>query len=142
MNYLLDTCVLSELGKQRPNTGVVDWLEMQNPQSLYISQVTKAELEAGQIKLRVKDAARADKLATWINAMAMRFADQTLPTDTAVWSIWSQLCGAADARGASIAPLDGLLMATAQQHGLTVVTRNVADFVAYPQVLNPWTAVA
>ena len=139
MNYLLDTCVLSEFGKPRPDAGVMDWIKKQNPQSLFVSEVTVAELVAGEVKLRAKDADRADKLSTWIDAMTMRFADNTLGVDTAVWAIWSQLSGTADAQGKSIAPLDALLMATAQRHGLTVVTRNVADFGAYPQVLNPWS---
>jgi toxin FitB len=138
MNYLLDTCVLSELGRPRPHAVVVAWLAQQNPQHLFISQVTVAELQSGEVKLRWKDAERADKLAAWINGVLLRFADQTLPTDHAVWAIWAQLCGTADAQGKSIAPLDGLLMATAQQHGLTVVTRNVSDFSAYSHVFNPW----
>ena len=142
MNYLLDTCVLSEFGKPRPDAGVSDWIKKQNPQGFFVSEMTVAELAAGEIKLRAKDAARADRLATWIDVMTMRFAGNTLGVDTAVWAIWSQLSGAADAQGKSIAPLDALLMATAQRHGLTVVTRNVADFGAYPLVLNPWSVAA
>ena len=57
-------------------------------------------------------------------------------------TFWFQLSGTANTQGKSIAPLDALLMATAQRHGLTVVTRNVADFGAYPLVLNPWSVAA
>ena len=102
MNYFLDTCVLSEFGKPRPDAGVTDWIKKQNPRGLFVSEVTVAELAAGEVKLRAKDPARADKLATWIDAMTMRFADNTLGVDTAVWAICSQLSGAADAQGKSI----------------------------------------
>lgn len=138
MSYLLDTCVVSEFGRLRPDPGVVQWLGNQKPDALYISEVTVAELTAGLVKLRTKDPSRAKKVGDWLSGVLIRFAGNTLGTDESVWHVWAELSGAADAAGKTVTPLDGLLIATAQRYGLTVVTRNVSDFASYPQVFNPW----
>ena len=138
MSYLLDTCVVSEFGRPRPDPGVVQWLGQQKPDALYLSEVTVAELSAGLVKLRIKDPGRAQKLDVWLSGVLLRFAGNTLGTDESVWHVWAELSGTADAAGTTVAPLDGLLIATAQRYGLTVVTRNVSDFAIYPQVFNPW----
>ena len=138
MSFLLDTCLVSEFGRPRPDPGVVHWLGQQNPDALYISEVTVAELTAGLVKMRIKDPGRAKKLDDWLSDVLIRFAGNTLGTDKSVWHVWAELSGMADAAGKTMAPLDGLLIATAQLHGLTVVTRNVSDFTVCPRVLNPW----
>ena len=60
MSYLLDTCVVSEFGRPRPDPGVVQWLGQQKPDALYLSEVTVAELSAGLVKLRIKDPGRTN----------------------------------------------------------------------------------
>jgi hypothetical protein len=90
------------------------------------------------LKLQGKDARRARRLAQWLARLEQRFAERTLPLDRSVLRVWSQCCAQADLAGQRLATLDGLLMATAQCHGLTVVTRNVRDFVRYPRLFNPW----
>ena len=65
-------------------------------------------------------------------------AERTLALAQSVLRVWSQCCAQANLAGHRPATLDALLMATAQCHGLTVVTRNVRDFARYPPVLNPW----
>ena len=97
-----------------------------------------AELTAGLVKLRIKDPGRAKKVDDWLSGVLIRFAGNTLGTDESVWHVWAEFSGTADAAGKTMAPLDGLLIATAQRYGLTVVTRNVSDFTVYPQVFNPW----
>jgi len=67
-----------------------------------------------------------------------RFAGRILPLDAAALHVWAQIATSAELAGQPIPVLDGLLMATAQCHGLTVVTRNVQDFALYSQIFNPW----
>lgn len=140
MNALLDTCVLSEYAKREPHAGVIAWLDAQTESGLFISALSLAEIEKGIVKLAAKDgsAARAAHLTEWLGKLADRFSARTLPVDAAVWRVWAQQSAQAELEGQPISPLDGLLMATAQCHGLTVVTRNVVDFARYPQVFNPW----
>ncbi|MDP3796299.1 MAG: type II toxin-antitoxin system VapC family toxin [Polaromonas sp.] len=118
---------------------------MQPESGLFISSLSLAEIEKGILKLAgtnassgASNARRAEHLTVWLGKLTERFADRTLPVDAAVWRVWAQQAALAELQGQTIAPMDGLLMATAQCHGLTVVTRNVADFARYPQVFNPW----
>lgn len=138
MNTLLDTCVLSEYVKRSPDAGVIAWLDAQSEEGLFISALSLAEIEKGILKLAASNPARAERLTQWLAKLTHRFAGRTLPVDAAVWRVWAQQAAQAELQGQPIAPMDGLLMATAQCHGLTVVTRNVADFVRYSQVFNPW----
>ena len=140
MNALLDTCILSEYAKRAPHAAVITWLDAQTESGLFISALSLAEIEKGIFKLAATavHAKRAEKLTFWLGKLTERFAARTLPVDAAVWRVWAQQAAQAELDGQAIAPMDGLLMATAQCHGLTVVTRNVADFVRYPQVFNPW----
>ena len=138
MSWLLDTCVLSEWVKRAPQPSVIAWLDAQDETRLFISQLSLAELERGVIKLRAQDAARAQRLGLWLGKLQRRFADRSLPLDATTLRIWAQCSAEADLAGQRIAALDGLLIATAQQHGLTIVTRNVRDFARYGLVFNPW----
>ena len=138
MSWLLDTCVLSEYTRPAPSPTVIQWLDAQQEAQLFVSQLSLAELERGVIKLQAKDASRARRLGQWLSRLEQRFAERTLPLDRSVLRVWSQCCAQADLAGQRLATLDALLMATAQCHGLTVVTRHVRDFARYPLVLNPW----
>jgi len=139
VNALLDTCVLSEYAKRDPHAGVIAWLDAQTESGLFVSALSLAEIEKGIFKLAARDgAARAAHLTEWLGKLGDRFAARILRVDAAVWRVWAQQSAQAELEGQPISPLDGLLMATAQCHGLTVVTRNVADFARYPQVFNPW----
>ncbi|MGH8805908.1 MAG: type II toxin-antitoxin system VapC family toxin [Polaromonas sp.] len=138
MNALLDTCVLAEYVKRSPHLGVIEWLDAQPEPCLFISALSLAEIEKGILELAATDSERAERLTLWLARLTQRFADRTLPVTASVWRAWAQQAVQAELQGQTIAPMDGLLIATAQCHGLTVVTRNVADFARYPQVFNPW----
>jgi predicted nucleic acid-binding protein len=138
MSWLLDTCVLSEYAKKAPAPKVIDWLDEQDETSLFISAITLGEIEKGILKLRTSDLRRSQKLTAWLGKVEQRFAERILPLDTAALHVWAQITAHSELSGQPLAVIDGLLMATAQCHGLTVVTRNVQDFTAYPQVFNPW----
>lgn len=70
--------------------------------------------------------------------MKQRFAGRILSLDAAALHVWAQIAAHAELAGQPMPVMDGLLIATAQCHGLTVVTRNERDFAPYPQVVNPW----
>ncbi len=117
---------------------MIDWLDEQDETSLFISAITLGEIEKGILKLRTSDLRRSQKLTAWLGKVEQRFAERILPLDTAALHVWAQITAHSELSGQPLAVIDGLLMATAQCHGLTVVTRNVQDFTAYPQVFNPW----
>jgi toxin FitB len=138
MSWLLDTCALSEYAKKAPAPKVIAWLDEQDEASLFISVITLGEIEKGILKLRASDAAHSQKLTVWLGKVEQRFVGRILPLDAATFHVWAQLAASAELAGQPLPIMDGLIIATAQCHGLTVVTRNVQDFTQYPQILNPW----
>jgi predicted nucleic acid-binding protein len=139
MSWLLDTCVLSEYAKKSPASEVISWLDDQDETSLFISVISLGEIEKGILKLRTGDPRRSQKLTAWLGKVEQRFAGRILPLDATAFHVWAQITAHAEATGQSVPVIDSLIMATAQCHGLTVVTRNVQNFALYPQVFNPWT---
>jgi predicted nucleic acid-binding protein len=138
VSWLLDTCALSEYVRKAPATQVIAWLDEQDETSLYLSVISLGEIEKGILKLRAVDHRRSQKLTAWLGKVEQRFAGRILPLDAAALHAWAQLAAQADLAGRPLPVMDGLIMATAQCHGLTVVTRNVQDFAQFPQVFNPW----
>src|ERR1035437_5685703 len=136
MSWLLDTCALSEYARKTPAPKVIAWLDDQDESSLFISVITLGEIEKGILKLRPSDLRRSQNLTAWLGKVEQRFAGRILPLDAAALHAWAQIAAHAELAGHPIPVMDGLLMATAQCHGLTVVTRNVQDFTPYPQVFN------
>jgi toxin FitB len=138
VSWLLDTCALSEYVKKVPAPAVVQWLDEQDETSLFLSVVTIGEIEKGILKLRASDARRSQMLTAWLGKVEQRFAGRVLPLDAAALHAWAQFTAGAELAGRRLPVMDGLIMATAQCHGLTVVTRNTEDFRFYPQVFDPW----
>ena len=138
MSWLLDTCALSEYAKKTPATKVIAWLDEQDEASLFISVITLGEIEKGILKLRKADPRRSQKLTAWLGKVEQRFAGRILPLDAATLHVWAQIAAHTELAGQPTPVMDSLFMATAQCHGLTVVTRNVQDFAPYPQIFNPW----
>ena len=138
MSWLLDTCALSEYAKKAPAPEVIAWLDEQDEASLFISVISLGEIEKGILKLRASDRRRSQKLTAWLGKVEQRFAGRILPLDAAALHVWAQIAARSELAGQPLPVMDGLLMATAQCHGLTVVTRNVQDFALYPQIFNPW----
>ena len=130
--------MLSEYAKKIPAPKVIDWLDEQDEASLFISAITLGELEKGILKLRASDMRRSQKLAAWLDKVEQRFTGRILPLDAAALHVWAQIAAHTELAGHPLPVMDGLLMATAQCHGLTVVTHNVNDFAVYPLVFDPW----
>lgn len=138
MSWLLDTCTLSEYVRRTPAPRVIAWLDEQDESSLFLSVVSLGEIEKGILKLRTADPIRSQKLTAWLGQVEQRFAGRILGLDAAALHVWAQLAARSEMAGRHLPVLDGLIMATAQCHGLTVVTRNTQDFEPLAQVFNPW----
>lgn len=139
MTHLLDTNVVSEWTKPRPDPGVVAWLEEADEDRVFISVITLAELRHG-IE-RIAAGRRRKRLDEWLrDELPLRFEGRTLPVDGAVADAWGRLMARGEAAGRSISTMDGFIAATAAAHGLILVTRNVADFAGTVKaIVNPWT---
>ena len=138
MNYLLDTCVISELTRPKPNAQVVAWLQAQDPESLYISYLTIGELKKGIAK-RGGDA-RAKKLERWLMGTIFNmYQDRIIPISKDESLVWGSVCGNSEREGKKRPAIDSLIAATALAHQMTLVTRNVDDMagIGVP-ILNPF----
>ena len=138
MAWLLDTNVLSERRKPRPEPKVTAFYEAQPLKSLYISVVNIAEIRFG-IELQ-PDVARRAELHDWLTVkLRPAFAGRTLPVTEDILLKWRTLMEDGRKTGHTYSHPDLLLAATALQHGLTVVTRDRTDFdKAGVPVFNPW----
>jgi len=121
--FLLDTVVLSELRKQRRDTGVVAWVQSVAPLDLFLSAVTVGEIELGIEKQKSTNPAFANELGAWLELTLRVYGDRVLPLDVGVARRWGQLAARLGNKG-----LDLAIAATALEHGLTVATRNLAHF--------------
>lgn len=138
MMYVLDTNVVSELRKVstgKADANVTAWAASVDAAALFVSAITIMELETGVLLVERRDAAQGAMLRTWLAQHVLpEFTERVLPVDTAV----AQRCAKLHVPD-RCADRDALIAATALVHGMTVVTRNVADFVATGVALfNPW----
>jgi predicted nucleic acid-binding protein len=138
MMYVLDTNVVSELRKVRlgkADLNVAAWAQSVDAADLFVSAITILELELGVMSIERKDATQGALLRSWLEQhLIPEFSGRTLPVDTAV----AQRCArlhVPDKRSER----DALIAATALVHGMTVITRNVADFLPTGvAIINPW----
>lgn len=139
MSFLLDTNVISEWVKLRPNAGVIRWLADADEDEVFISVISIAEISRG-LELMPKGH-RRDGIAKWLSEdLPARFAGRILLVHLAVAQEWGATCKKAHGRGYTVSIMDGFLSATARIHDLTLVTRNTKDFQGLGlTLLNPWT---
>ncbi|ASG78258.1 type II toxin-antitoxin system VapC family toxin [Salmonella enterica] len=136
--YILDTNVVSELRKARTgkiDANVVAWAESMDASALFVSSITIMELELGILSVERRDAIQGSLLRSWLEQHVLpEFSGRTLSVDIAVALRCARL-HVPDKRGER----DALIAATALVHGMTVVTRNVADFEPTGvAIINPW----
>jgi hypothetical protein len=121
--YLLDTVVISETRKRRRDEGVSAWIRSAAPTDMFLSTITIGEIQIGierQVRL---NPAFAGELDRWLDQTLRVYADRILPVDVSVARRWGRLAARLGNRG-----LDLAIAATALEHGLTVVSRNVSHF--------------
>ena len=140
MSFLLDTNVVSETTRPQPSAMVLGWIAAQPGESLFISAITIGELRRGALVLAAGK--KRNALLRWIETgIKADFAGRILPVDTAVMERWAELQIATQKVGRRLPLMDSLLAATALAHGLTLATRNLADFkAAGVPLLDPWTS--
>jgi len=138
MNYLLNTCVLSEFTRRQPNQSVIDWLDSIEEEKLFISVITVGEIQRGIERL--PDSHRKTELLVWMNnGLLQRFAARMVVIDTPTMFMWGSLTARMEAAGQPMAVMDSLIAASAMQNNLILATRNVSDFLpSGVQVINPW----
>jgi len=132
--FLLDTVIVSEIRKKKPDAGVLRWVSKQKDDQLFLSVVTLGEIERGIEKRRKADPGFADELAAWLESMTRLYADRVLPVTPGIARRWGRLSAQLGHDGADL-----LIAATALVHGLTVATRNTGHFEpAEVTVINPF----
>lgn len=139
--FLLDTNVLSEFNRRgEPAPIVKQWLEAADTDSLYASVLTFGEIRLG-VEL-LPPSKRRTQLEQWLDRdLPEWFEGRILPVDQAIADRWGLLRAQAQLKGRPLSVVDAVLAATALQHDLTIVSRNVSDFsVVGLAVLNPWDA--
>jgi hypothetical protein len=138
VNYLLDTCVISELVKKTPVRKVVEWVGMQDESACFLSVLTMGEIQKGIS--RTGNAARQRVLQTWLDTdLRQRFSDRILSISEEVAVTWGAMQGTLEASDRPVPTIDGLLAATALTYNLTIVTRNEMDMAPTgARIMNPW----
>lgn len=137
-DILLDTNVVSELVRPRPDPNVVAFLR--NSADPWLCSITLHELAYGAE--RAPDRRRRTTLLTWVAQMTAEFAGRTIVVDNAVAEHSGRLRALSEGQGRPTSVIDALIGASAQLRGLTLVTRNTRDFERFGVALfNPWLAV-
>jgi toxin FitB len=135
--FLLDTNILSETRKKKPDANVQTWLESQPMLVQHLSVITLGELLQGAHRARSPEL--RTNLEGWLERIEQRFEDRMLALDADVMRVWASITANAITQGLTPPLMDSLLAATAIHHDLIFVTRNTDDVQALGvRTLNPW----
>jgi predicted nucleic acid-binding protein len=121
--FLIDTATLSELRKRERDPMVVTWFERQRAADIFLSVISIGEIERGIARRRAADPDFAGALASWLDRVLTLYGERIVPFDLKAARRWGALSAALGNDSADL-----MIAATALEHGLTVVTRNVSDF--------------
>ena len=121
--FMIDTDVLSALRKRKRHPEIAQWVEKQRSADLYLSVVSVGEIERGIERQQRRDPVHAHTLAAWLDSLLALYGERVLAVDLPAARRWGRLSGRLGHDGADL-----LIAATALEHGLTVVTRNVRHF--------------
>lgn len=139
--FLLDTNVPSEALRPRPDANVSAWIKGQPKDLQFLSVVSVGELRRGFILM--PHGKHRSRLEHWlVQSLIPAFAGRILAVTLSIVDRWGILDAQCQLRGRPLNTADGMIAATALEHGLTVVTRNVRDFSSLGlTVLNPWDSL-
>jgi toxin FitB len=133
-SFLLDTNVVSEARRKRPNARVASWFRSADPASLHLSVLSLGEIANGAARYAKRDPAQAAALEKWLATTRLNYGDRIIAIDIEISETWGRLSAKRP-----LPVVDGLLAATALVRGMTLVTRNVSDIAGIEiAVLNPW----
>lgn len=135
MTYLIDTNIISEIRKGgRCDPNVAQWYDGIADDDLHLSVLVLGEIRQGVERSRRRDPDKANALHQWLAQVSVAFEGRILPVDSIVAEVWGRM-NVPD----PISTVDGLMAATAKVHGLTLVTRNIADVApSGAALLNPF----
>lgn len=138
MTFLLDTNVISEWVKPKPNAGVIKWMQDTDEDRIFLSVITLAEIRHG-IEL-LPTGARRQRLTDWLDVeLPDRFQGRLIEVNRAIADRWGLCMARARRAGITLNPMDAFFAATAKVHNLVLVTRNVSDFREVGiKLINPW----
>jgi len=137
VRFLLDTCVLSESAKPQPDPAVVATLTRLADDAAVLSAISVGEIRRGILLL--PEGRRRSEVEAWEGRVLNLFTGRILPVDGAVMQCWAVVSVLRQRQGRPLLGNDGFIAATAVRHGLTLVTRNVEDFLGLDlPLLNPW----
>jgi hypothetical protein len=135
VSFLVDTNVLCEAIRPRPDARVLDWLDKHDA-LLHVSALSLAEITKGIQLLPAGKKRRA--LQAWYEELLEAFAERILPFDATTARVWGEMTARHQHAGRILASFDSLIAATAAAHNLVLATRNTADFPADIPTVNPW----
>jgi toxin FitB len=137
MNFLLDTCTISEPKQKTPDAQVLEWIDAQDESKLFLSVLTIGEIRKGI--MRLESGRKQAELENWLEQLRMRFSRRILPMSEKTFLVWGKMYGEFERKGIMRPAFDSLLEATALEHEMIFVTRNVKNFQnSQVTILNPW----
>jgi hypothetical protein len=137
MNYLIDTNVISELRKPKPEPKVIAWFKSVRKTQVLISGVTLGEIAYGVSRAQ---SGQREKLSNWLEWVKQDYQGRVLGLEPNILELAGRLTGESENNGKQLEAMDSLIAASCIANGLTLVTRNTADFAHLPvSVVNPWT---
>ena len=138
MNYLLDTCVISELIKPKPSSTVIKWLRSCQEESLFLSSLTIGEIQKGISRL--PDSRKRKKLQRWLDSeLTQRFDRRIIGIDFKVAKKWGEIQASSEIAGVKMPVIDSLIASIGIVYDMTVVTRNIGDMKnSGVRLFNPW----
>jgi len=141
MRYLLDTCVISEALKAKPNKNVISWMRSVSEDELFISVLTFGEIEKGIEK--AMDLKKKRRLQLWVEQdLKERFKNRIFDIDMVVATKWGIIQGKSEREGRSMPAIDGLIAITGLVNDCIIATRNVSDMQqSTAELFNPWEEI-
>jgi toxin FitB len=138
MNYILDTCVISELIKKDPDKNVIKWISGIDENALFITSITVGEIIKGIERL--KDGKRKDDLIGWINTdLKERFKNRIISFDTESATVWGKVQASTEMKGKPLPAIDGIIASIGIANNMIISTRNIYDMKESGAVLyDPW----